>query len=366
MNRYVVFISNPFGFGPSGKAVALMEELAIKWKKGKIVYIASKLCQEILPKKLKKQIIIETADERNETILKNLLLKYPTPFVVCTLNKVAIKTAKSLGLRAFFVDSLSWMWKKIPEEYLLADTYYCFDLFDTRNKIPKLDNIKIIPPVFGYLPKVNVHKKSYTLLHLGGFDNPYQHKIFETYLNLLIESLKNNLSKQLIVSGGDEAMQYMKKRLENTKILFKTFSRNQFLHTLNNASHFITTSGLTATLEAFALKTPVSFIPPTNLSQWRILKLLIDMGCADLRIEWNDIVDFNKDLSEFTEKDSLPVFYDAAKEVDNNLFTKQSFIQKFRCMLNTIPDNSKQSQYIDTIGKTGSKVIIEDIISVIS
>ena len=129
---YIVCISNPFGFGPAGKIIALMEELAKRWRKGKIVYIASKLCQEILPGKLKSKVVVETADERNEDVLKNLLVKYNHPFVICVLNKTAIKVAKSLGLKAYFIDSLSWMWKKIPEEYLLADTYYCIDLFDIR------------------------------------------------------------------------------------------------------------------------------------------------------------------------------------------------------------------------------------------
>lgn len=362
--KYIVCISNPFGFGPTGKIIALMEGLAGRWKKGKIVYIASKLCQEILPGKLKSKIIVETADERNEDVLKTLLAKYNHPFVICVLNKIAIKTAKSLGLKAYFIDSLSWMWKKIPEEYLLADTYYCFDLFDIRKKIPDKKNIKIIPPVFGKLPKSVVNKKPYTLLHLGGFVNPYQRQIFRPYLNLLIDSLQNYaISQPLTITGGREAIQYMKKRLKNHHIRFETYGRNQFLQTLNQASRFITTSGLTATLEAFALKTPVSFIPPTNLSQYRILELLSDIGCAEIKMEWRDITEVNENFAGLNEKESIVKINKLAEGVYNDLQLRDLFITQFRQLLNSRPSKKDQYKVISNFTGDGAKVIIDDLIA---
>jgi len=361
---YIVCISNPFGFGPAGKIIALMEELAKRWRKGKIVYIASKLCQEILPGKLRNKIIVETADERNGDVLKNLLAKYNNPFVICVLNKTAIKTAKSLGLKAYFIDSLSWMWKKIPEEYLLADTYYCFDLFDIRKKIPDKKNIKIIPPVFGKLPRSVANKKPYTLLHLGGFVNPYQKQIFRTYLNLLIDSLQNyTLNQLLIITGGKVAMQYIKERLKGDRIHLRTYGRNQFLQTLNRASHFITTSGLTATLEAFALKTPVSFIPPTNLSQYRILELLSNMGCAKTKMEWKDFVEVDTNFAGLNEKESIVKIHKLAKGIYRNPQSRDLFIIKFRQLLNGCPSKSDQYKIFSNFKGDGTKIIIDDLIS---
>lgn len=359
----VIFISNPFGFGPTGKTVALMEELAKQWN-GQIIYSASSMCQETIPQHLKDHILVETINERDENSLKSLFYKYPKAFVVCTLNKLAIKTAKEMGLVAIFVDSLGWLWKEIPAEYLSADTYYCFNIFGMKGKIPNKKNIKVIPPILGILPKPNLKKDNFTLIHIGGFKNPFQDELSYDYLNLLLEVLfQNDLSKKIIVTGGSEAIGYMKSNFKGADIQFETFERDEFLKHLNNASHFITTSGLTATLEAFALKTPTSFIPPTNLSQWKILKLLVKQNCANSKVEWNDILNFEPNFDELSEKDAMPEFHKIAKQVYNEPKSHTKFVKLLLALLHSPTTSDKQTDFITSLGTNGSKIIIKDLLA---
>ena len=55
----VIFIANPFGYGPAGRAVVVMGELAKSWD-GQIVYAASVRCQETLSDELKRRITLVT------------------------------------------------------------------------------------------------------------------------------------------------------------------------------------------------------------------------------------------------------------------------------------------------------------------
>ncbi|MFA5025745.1 MAG: hypothetical protein WC503_04530 [Candidatus Shapirobacteria bacterium] len=361
-NKTVIFVSNPFGFGPTGKTVALIEELRHSWS-GKIVYAASPMCQETLPESLKNTIIVETIDERNEESLIKIFKKYNHPFIVCTLNRLAIKSAKNLGLRAFFIDSLAWMWKEIPEEYLLADTYYCFNLFGIKDRLPPKDNIKVISPVFGHLPIPQKKKEDLILFHIGGFKNPFQDQMSLSYLNLLVETfLLSNFKIHTIITGGNDALEYMKSKINNPNLEFRTLDRNEFLKKLNEAKHFITTSGLTATLESFALHTPTSFIPPTNLSQWKILKLLIQAGCANSKIEWHDFMDNEIDFTDFTEKDAVPQFHQLAKGAYTNPQYHQRFCQLLLELINSHPSTVNSTRLISAAGINGSQTIIADLL----
>ncbi len=361
-NKTVIFVSNPFGFGPTGKTVALIEELCHSWS-GKIVYAASPMCQETLPEFLKSKIIVETIDERDEASLLNIFKKYDRPFIVCTLNRLAIKSAKTLGLRAFFIDSLAWMWKEIPEEYLLADTYYCFNLFGIKDRLPHKNNIKVISPIFGDLPVPLSQKKDLILFHIGGFKNPFQDQMSLSYLNLLVEALLlSDFKDHTIITGGHDAIEYMKLKVNKSNLEFRTLERNEFLKKLNEAKHFITTSGLTATLESFALHTPTSFIPPTNLSQWKILKLLIKAGCANSKIEWHDFMDNEIDFTDFTEKDAIPQFHQLAKDAYTQSQFHRKFCQLLLNLINSKPSTTNPTKLISAAGTNGSQTIIKDLL----
>ena len=358
----VIFISNPFGFGPTGKTVALIEELYKVWP-GKIVYAASPMCLETLPEYMRKKIQIENIDERNEDSLRLIYKKYDNPLIVCTLNRLAIRTAKSMNLKAIFVDSLAWMWKEIPSEYLMADTYYCFNLFGLKDRIQKRENIKVISPVFGILPRVQTKKESFVLFRIGGFKNPFQDKMSFAYLNLLVDSFSSfKQETKVVVTGGKDAITYMNSRISNNNFSFCTLGRNEFLQHLNKSSHFVTTSGLTATLEAFALRAPTSFIPPTNLSQLNILKLMSDRGCADSRMDWSSIIGSEINFDDLSEIEAVPIFNRVAEKAFNNKTSHDCFVMDLNSLLTNIPDSTKQTDFIKDAGINGSETIVADLL----
>lgn len=361
----VIFIANPFGFGPSAKTIIMIEELRRVWN-GTIVYGASKMCRELLPAALLSKIVLHDLDERNDKELKILFKRYKNPLIVVSMNRIAIKTAKSMGLTSIFIDSLAWLWKDIPKEYLLADTYYYFDIFDINRRINKATNIKAISPILGGLSKPKLKKNKKILVHIGGFETPFIKELSKSYLLLLSEVLNaQDLDTEILVAGGSRALRYLKQFVRRPNVTIATLERNVFLDLLNSVSRFVTTPGLTSSFEAFALSTPTSFILPSNLSQWHQLQHFENRGLATNKLKWEDYLNFDFDFYNLTEKEAIPIFYQLADALYKKVSSKKAFVKDMVSLLQTIPDNTKQKEYMNRIGISGAKYVVNDLLKLL-
>ena len=364
--RTIIVISNPFGFGPTGKALAIMHQLQTSLSTTvEVVYATGDKCHEPLSERLRNKIKIEKINERDPNEISRILGKYNKPLVIVCLNRVAINTAKDLGVDAFFVDSLTWLWKEIPKDYLRADIYYAYDIFDAKEKVEGVENAKLIPPALGKLPKPQINKKDLILIHIGGFTNPLIPGFSREYLIMLANAINNFVDKKkstkIIVTGGTEPLVFLKSYIKKgDNVLINTLPREKFLSILNKSSLFVTTSGLMATLEAFALKTFTVFLPPINLSQWKQLNLFAKTGSAPLRIEWEHYCSINWNFDLLDEREAIPKFIELAKFVFAN--KRAEFEEHVTEIFLTVNKNIvSQSKFIQKVGTNGAKVIAEDV-----
>jgi len=366
--KRVIIISNPFGFGPTGGALAIMSQLVDSLDKNmQVIYGASNKCLEPLSESLRKKIKIEKIDERNPKELAVLFNKYDNPLVIICLNRVAINTAKGLGLDALFVDSLTWLWKKIPEDYLKANIYYAYNIFNAKEKLKGIKHSKLIPPALGKLPTPKKNKKDLILIHIGGFTNPLVPGFSKNYLIMLANAINmftnvNRLTK-IVIAGGSEPLRFLKSHInENKRTILSTLSRRDFLLTVNNTRHFFTTPGLNATLEAFTLKAPTSFLPPINLSQWKQLKLFFENKAASSKIEWENYCAFEWNFDLLTEKEAIPRFSELVDNVYNNNRLKSKFENDInQILLSKKGFDNSQSKFIQKVGANGAEIIAKDL-----
>lgn len=366
--RTVIVFSNPFGFGPTSSALAIMSQLQASLScAAEIVYAASDKCLEPLSEELRNKIKIEKVDERDSKEISRILDKYDNPLVIVCLNRVAVNTAKDLNLNVMFVDSLTWLWKEIPRDYLRADIYYAYNIFDAKEKIKGIKNAKLIPPALGGLLKHKKIKKDLILIHIGGFTNPLFPGFSKKYLIMLANAVNNfvnkGLSAKVIVTGGLEPLKFLKRFIKKDKnIYIHTLPREKFLSVLNESSLFVTTPGLTAVLEAFTLKTFTAFLPPTNLSQWKQLRLLAEAESAPQKMEWESYcsIDWNFDL--LSERQAIPKFTELADFVFNNSKLRAKFEKDItEILLTTEKPIISQSKFIQKVGKNGAEIIAKDV-----
>lgn len=88
----LIFFSNPFGYGPTAKAIAVLNECK-KLSNIQIHYVASNSCLEIFDDS---DIDIIHADQRNYDKICEILSKFKNPYIISSLNKFSIKAARKL------------------------------------------------------------------------------------------------------------------------------------------------------------------------------------------------------------------------------------------------------------------------------
>lgn len=358
MKKTIVLISNPFGFGPTGKAVAVAEEF-LRRGYSDIVFLGSKFILDIVGNNFNKIVL----DERNQDQLEEAILKIENPFVVSSQNRFAIFAANKLNIPSAFIDGLSWFWGNIPPDHLLADYIFWMNYPNVQSKIPSSvsNKIFIIPAIID-CPAVKEDRAG-ILIHLGGCKNPLTDIFPYDYLDLISDVINHKDDRLKIkIAGGMDALDYLKKKITNKAVIFLPNEHNEFVKHLSVTKHFITTAGQTATLEAFCLGVPTSFIPPMNLSQLALMDLLRVYDAIPQSIFWSDLVDLKTDLRYLSEKEAILEFNALAKKVKSNKDASIGFISKLEKIIDQAPNNEGQSKFISEVGINGASKICDILI----
>lgn len=357
MKRTIVIFSNPFGYGPTGKAIAIAKELLARNYDLKVIFAGSSFAREIVPP----EIECIGIDERNEAGIIELLKTLKNPFVISSQNRFPIYAGKHMRLQTAFLDGLAWFWKEIPEDHFLADEIFWMKYPGIEKKIPQgAKNIHIVPAVIDVASK-NVNR-SQILVHLGGCKNPLTDVFPKTYLDLLSVPLSAAASKyEIKILGGESAMVYLRKLNQNLKA--ETVEHDEFIKELDRSAHFITTAGQTAVLEAFALGVPTSFLPPMNLSQMALTDFLGDFGASKEQLRWSNYVDETKSLFHLDEKNAIIKFSEYADLISRDAVKKGNYHADILNMFTTIPGNEEQEKFIQYVGTDGARQVVDILVA---
>ena len=360
VQKEVFFFSNPFGYGPTATMIAVLRHF-LNLKNIKIYVIANGLCAEILDKT--SNITIINIDQRDVTKIKALLQKYKKPYVISSLNRFAILAAKELGLPSCFVDTLTYLWKEIPEDYLKADIYYASDFPNVYNKTKHYKNAFVTPLIID--SKIDITRtgqnKEGILLQLGGMKSPMNDEIPNDYLDIIALGLEN-ATMPITVTGGHDGVSYIKSKIHNKYIECISTKKSDYLNLLQKSELLITTPGLNSTMEAFYHKIPVNFIMPTNLSQWVNYNIFKQLDANGIDTTWESILktDLNiSDLSEYEAIIKINTFAKTVKKSEENL--KNFYTYFFKTICNK-PDIKNQQNLLKKYGTNGAEFIAKDII----
>lgn len=360
MKKTIVIFSNPFGYGPTGTVVPVLENLVARLKGSNIVFAGSGLCMEIISGMHTEAVLL---DERDEQEIEIYLRKIPNAYVISSQNRFCIKVAKKLGLPCAFIDVLAWFWKEIPPEHFLADEIFWMKFPNIESKL-KQKPVHLVSGIITTLPPVKKEKK--VIIHIGGAKYPLMKHLPYHYLNLISKALNGfrkgeDFAKVFFVAGSD-AMNYIKPKVSNQDVTITILPREIFMRECARASHVFTTAGVSSTLESFSMDTPTSFLLPLNLSQIALTDLLKEQGAYLQGLEWDHYVDVKKDLRQLNEKEALVEIDSYAKLVDEDEQLSGKFVRDFSRMVKSIPDNTKQQKFIKYMGHSGGKEIADILI----
>jgi hypothetical protein len=357
MKKNIIVFSNPFGYGPTGTAIPVLTSLLGKVKDSEILFAGSGLCMEIMSGINVKKVYLNERDE--EEIIK-YLRTVENPFVIGSQNRFCIKAARKLNIPCSFIDILAWFWKEIPPDHLLADEIFWIKFPGVEKKIPQdKKNIYLVSSIIRTPVKKTPNRK-YLAVHVGGAKYPPLNEVPRFYLNLIAKGLNeidiSGAYEGITFSGGSEAVDYLKQKINNAKVIFV---REDYIQKLSQSSHLLTNAGVSSTLESFSLNVPTSFLPPLNLSQAALLDVLLKNDCAPNYMIWNKYVDERRDLRDMIEKDAIAEINNYAKIVDEDRNLSAKFVKDFVNLATFIPDNSKQVKLIEYLGYSGADEVVE-------
>lgn len=352
--------SNPFGYGPTGNIVPVIDSLLNSAKEVNVFFAGSRLCREIINNG---RIRVIDIDERNEGEIRKFLGTIKDPHIISSQNRFAIRVAKGLGKRCAFLDTLAWFWKEIPQDHLLADLVFWVGFPNVDRAHPDKVKVKVVSGIT-CAPR-NAKKKNQMIIHIGGAKYPFG-GIPVNYLDLLAAALdgfgRGKAYERVLCVGGSEAIEYLRSKCVNKNIFLASLPNDEFIREMSESAHMFTTAGITATLESVNQQVPVSFLPPINLSQFALTQLLEDRGLCPKFMRWDNYVSVRGDLADMTEKNAIKEFAECAKKTFSTPGIKAKFIDDFAVGARTIPDNSKQLARVGNTGKSGAREISDILI----
>src|SRR3989338_3660640 len=156
--KTVFIFSNPFGYGPSGKALSIAQYFQEHTANTNVCICGSQHMLGITGSKLQ---TIEVDDRCEEEIVAVLNSVSGDKYVISSQNKFAVKAAKRGNIPSAFLDGLAWFWTNIPADHFLADIIFWINYPRIRAKIPinYKDKIVIINGITEALEKNIITKR---------------------------------------------------------------------------------------------------------------------------------------------------------------------------------------------------------------
>ena len=312
--------------------------------------------------------VVCTTDDPADTLEHHIAIKKSgfedqEPYVISSLNRFAVLAAHQLGIHSCFIDTLTYLWDKIPDDYLKADMYYTSDFPTVSDKVIEHKNAIITPLIIdnalGVSKKDNVDRNG-IILQLGGLKSPLSDNPPTDYVDLISVAL-NKTQKNITVCGGADGLRYLKQQVCMQHIEFVSLSKDDFLRKLSASELCISTPGLNTTIESIYFKTPINFIMPSNLSQWVNHNIFTQLSVNGMDVTWETIVEQDLNIQGLPEYDAIIKINKMANDVKKSRYLINRFTEAFQKTLSCVPDINKQYTLLKTYGTNGSEFIFEDI-----
>lgn len=366
--KTVVIASNPFGYGPTGQAIALINEM-LRTKlldSYTINFIASGLCFEIIQQEFSNtRVNIINIDERDLSVLSEYISTLDGE-VICvgSQNRFIVKVAKELDLKSIFIDGLGWFWDTIPESHLLADRIYWtnFPNLMLQDKVaPKsVSVIGLLQDSCEWSPDI---ENPFYIVSLGGCSNPIRSGLQESYLKLTMKILNSIYIKtgvHIEVVLGDSAREYiLKNNLTPVGVTIHTYDHSNMMQRFSRCTHHFSVGGQSSSMEAITSRVPTTFYLPSNMSQV-VFQKVFDRYCpGNYYTHWELFISGLRKFNESSELLAIDMIEQFSRQVlDDDVLANRVAEHCIEAMQSP---NSDIFKLVKELDNNGGQKIVSDI-----
>ena len=359
--KTILIFSNPFGYGPAGKALSIAEYIQNQSTHNTVYLCGGKDFELMSGKKFK----FINVNVRDVVAIQNIIKKIPgRKYIISSQNRFAIKAALEEGIPSAFLDGLAWFWGKIPDDHFIADIIFWLNYPNISQKIPLLhkEKISVIHGIAEKPKKTEAIRKK-ILLYIGGCQNPLTPLPFR-YLDMvatLIISLEKDTRRRIILVSDTASRAYFRKEHPSVEKNMKRYDHASFIKKISSVERFIGNGGQTATLEASTAKTPISFFLPINLSQLALIEKLTNPKKKQGGLSWRTYIDLPTDFHDYTEKEAILFLDQESKKIVADRKKLMKLCKDFKNMLAHGSGQGSHYKILQSVGSNGAHEIYETL-----
>ena len=352
----------PFSFGPASKLSTLSEYLL---KEGNNVDILNPVGPS------RDFFSMETNTRYRFINIKDVPKKCEEyNLSISVMADELINALSSTDTFRVLVDSLFWMWNKIP--FKQPDLYVIQNFKWVSDQLEKLDTEYIIsgPIINTSFSRIPLDKREDNILiNFGGLKNKYYSGGGYTkfIFNTLWPIFKRLASDYNIYVGGNMSiLKRIVKELGIKDIKLVNGSHKKFIDILHNSKMLITSPGLTTSFEAFYYRIPTVFLPPQNYSQVFNLLAFQKEGIFEYPVNIFDVLPESSSKIKFRmeEKVGLHALSNYMKKLINSKRKTKQLTLEYKNVISDYIKNSKarvkrQTKFLKEIGEPDNEKLVK-------
>lgn len=363
-SRRLLLNAEPFGFGPSAAIASFFPHLRAHFDI--IGYVGKRHTLDLQRKLPYDQIhdISAMGKEERASILAPIFAQYDVFLSAMDYKMVAM--AQVAGLKVFYYDALAWFWPEIPYAVQQCDFYIAQNFYGVENRLSDLFTNKaqphVVSPIVPHVTPIENQHRTHVLINLGGLQNPFWPiEDVVAYAQNIIKTLRSIIpeNENIIIATS----QAVSDQIQDDCVA--TYSRAKLNHLLAYAKIAFMTPGLGNIYDAAAYDVPAIWLPPTNDSQDRQLRLLESHDMCDFSLNWphfmsKDTIDYHHGYNQEDVLKKLALRAQSLSNEDNQLL-KNMAQQHFHAALKM--QHSKSRQLINHFGTGGEQQVAQMVIN---
>ncbi len=275
--KSVAFVSTAFGFGPVSKASTIAAEFRRSVPDIELDFFGAGIDYSfaVMAKTFDRVFKYDVDSEPSLAALVDYLSAYD--HVVSVLNFSILRWWRPTHPPLHVVDSLTWMWPSIPPFLERAKHYFVQDYLLPPDRVREWGkSVRIVPtgPICAMQPPSDcTRNKSKLLVNLSGCSNPLlDDRVYDDYARVLstsVLSASKGMFEEIVICTRESLHPIVREAVGRSEgVTVVHLPHDEFLAQMATCAALLTSPGITATLEAVRVSTPLGFLLPQNYSQY--------------------------------------------------------------------------------------------------
>src|SRR5579863_2058545 len=270
--RRIAILSTSFGFGPVSKAITIGRTFRQRHADVEICFFGSGIAMDFAVRSGSIDRIINVDVDRIEALSELLptLREYSAVISVLNLDILPL-WRKGIDPPLFLVDSLAWMWNQPPVGLGNVEAYFIQDYLLDGVRTEMTGEVPI-PPIDATWDLPKQAPKTHLLVNLSGCHNPLvngqlYHRYAEVLVKGVVEVSRRRFPEVIICCNAQLAIWIRSWLGDLSGFRIAHLPHDEFLRLMAQAACFVTSPGITTTVEAISLRVFPRFLLPQNYSQ---------------------------------------------------------------------------------------------------